>query len=110
MDVPMLADQQELTYAATVCSLEDLQGVMDDRDGWREKDSGKSIQVVMRINFFFFQIYCGLFVLILVVFELFLLHYVSAKFHLWPSSGDLTVTLDRNVESCNCIPSNYCFP
>ena len=39
----------------------------------------------MRINFF---IYCGLFVLILVVFVLFLLHYVSAKFHLWPSSGD----------------------
>ena len=28
------------------------------------------------------------FVLILVVFVLFLLHYVSAKFHLWPSSGD----------------------
>ena len=42
-------------------------------------------------------IYCGLFVLILVVFLFFLLfflccfffHYVSAKFHLWPSSGDL---------------------
>ena len=45
----------------------------------------------MRINFylFFFFIYRGPFVLILVVFVLFLLHYVSAKFHLWPSSGDL---------------------
>ena len=40
----------------------------------------------LRIFFFF---YCGLFVLILVVFVLFLLHYVSDKFHLWPSSGDL---------------------
>ena len=53
---------------------------------------------------------CGLFVLILVVFMLFLLHYVSAKFHLWPSSGYLTATSDRNVESCNRIPSNYCLP
>ena len=37
-------------------------------------------------------IYCGLFVLILVVFFLccFFFHYVSAKFHLWPSSGDLS--------------------
>ena len=35
-------------------------------------------------------IYCGLFVLILVVFlGCFFFHYVSAKFHLWPSSGDL---------------------
>ena len=42
----------------------------------------------------FFFIYCGLFVLILVgffwgVFFCFFFHYVSAKFHLWPSSGDL---------------------
>ena len=37
---------------------------------------------------YFFLFYCGLFVLILVVFVLLLLHYVSAKFHLWPSSGD----------------------
>ena len=34
----------------------------------------------LRINF---SIYCGLFVLILVVFVLILLHYVSAKFHLF---------------------------
>ena len=33
-------------------------------------------------------IYCGLFVLILVFF-FFFFHYASAKFHLWPSSGDL---------------------
>ena len=41
----------------------------------------------LRINFF---IHCGLFFLILVVFLWrFFFHYVSAKFHLWPSSGDL---------------------
>ena len=36
-------------------------------------------------------IYCGLFFLILVGFFLccFFFHYVSAKFHHWPSSGDL---------------------
>ena len=72
----------------------------------------------LRINFF---IYSGLFVLILVVclffFFFFFLcvycfffYYVSAKFHLWPSSGDFTMTSDRNDESCNCIPSNYCLP
>ena len=41
---------------------------------------------------------------------LFLLHYVSAKFHLWPSSDDLTATSDRNAESCNRVPNNYCLP
>ena len=40
----------------------------------------------------------------------FFLHYVSTKFHLWPSSGDFTATSDRNAESCNRIPSNYCLP
>ena len=40
----------------------------------------------------------------------FFFHYVSAEFHLWPSSGDLTATSDRNAESCNCVPSNYCLP
>ena len=34
-------------------------------------------------------IYCGLFVLILVVFFVLSSHHVSARFHLWPSSGDL---------------------
>ena len=60
-----------------------------------------------RINFF---IYCIPLVLILVVFVLFLLHYVSAKFRLCPSSGDLTATSDRNGESWNRIPSNFCPP
>ena len=41
MDVPVLADQQELTYNSsmrTLCSLEDLMGAMDDRDEWRERE------------------------------------------------------------------------
>ena len=36
--------------------------------------------------------------------------FFSAKFHLRPSSGDFTATSDRNDESCNRIPSNYCVP
>ena len=47
------------------------------------------IGIILRWGFLIWDlifIYCGLFVLILVVF--FFL-YVSAKFHLWPSSGDL---------------------
>ena len=40
----------------------------------------------------------------------FFFHYVSAKFYLWPSSGDFTVTSDRNAESCNRIPNNYSLP
>ena len=40
----------------------------------------------------------------------FFFHNVWAKFHLWPSSGDFTATSDRNAESCNRIPSNYCLP
>ena len=55
----------------------------------------------LRINFF---ICCELFLLILLDFVLFLLYYVSAKFHLWPSSSD------RNTEFCNRIHSNYCLP
>ena len=45
IDVSLLADQQELIYisADTGCSLEDLQGTMNDRDGWRERESGKSV-------------------------------------------------------------------
>ena len=39
----MLADQQELTSVRTQ---EDLPGVMDDRDEWRERESGKSMQAV----------------------------------------------------------------
>ena len=36
MDVFVLADQQELC-ADTGCSLADLPGVMDDKDGWKKK-------------------------------------------------------------------------
>ena len=55
-------------------------------------------------------IYCGLFVLILVVFVLFLLsqrfdQISPLAFFRW-----FTVTSDRNAESCNRIPSNYCLP
>ena len=48
------------------------------------------IGIILRWGFLIWElnfIYCGRFVLILVVFVLF--HYVSPKFHLWPSSGDL---------------------
>ena len=53
------------------------------------------IGIILRWGFLIWEliffIYCGLFVLILVVFFLccFFFHYVSANFHLWPSSGDL---------------------
>ena len=53
------------------------------------------IGIILRWGFFIWEliffIYCRLFVLILVGFFLccFFFHYVSAKFHLWPSSGDL---------------------
>ena len=52
------------------------------------------IGIILRWGFLIWElifIYCGLFVLILVVFFVccFFFHYVSVKFHLWPSSGDL---------------------
>ena len=51
------------------------------------------IGIILRWGFLIWElifIYCGLFVLILVVFLCcFFFHYVSAKFHLCPSSGDL---------------------
>ena len=54
------------------------------------------IGIILRWGFLIWElifIYCGLFVLILVVFLgffcCFFFHYVSAKFYLWPSSGDL---------------------
>ena len=59
----------------------------------------------LRINFYLlltFYSHLGRFCVVL------FFHYVSAKFHLWPSSGDFTATSDRNAESCNRIPSNYC--
>ena len=51
------------------------------------------IGIILRWGFLIWElifIYCRLFVLILVVFLCcFFFHYVSSKFHLWPSSGDL---------------------
>ena len=51
------------------------------------------IGIILRWSFLIWElifIYCKLFVLILVVFLCcFFFHYVSAKFHLWSSSGDL---------------------
>ena len=69
------------------------------------------IGIILRWGFLIWElifIYCGLFVLILVVFVLFLLslHFGQISplaFFRW-----FTATSDRNVESCNCIPSNYC--
>ena len=58
---------------------------------------------------YYFSFYCGLFVLILVVFLLFFsLRFGQISplaFFRW-----LTATSDRNAESCNRIPSNYCLP
>ena len=65
----------------------------------------------LRINFYLLRTFCPhpcSFCLFFVYCLFF--HYVSAKFHLWPSSGDFTATSDRNDESCNRIPSNYCLP
>ena len=42
MDMPVLADQQDpylhQPYADTGCSLDNLAGATDDRDGWRERE------------------------------------------------------------------------
>ena len=61
----------------------------------------------LRINFF---IYCGLFVLILVVFLLFLLSLRFGQISPLAFFRRFTATSDRNAESCNRIPSNYCLP
>ena len=64
----------------------------------------------LRINFYSF-IYCGLFPLILVVFLCVVSSFTTFRPNsLWPSSSDFTTTSDRNAESCNRIPSNYCLP
>ena len=49
----------------------------------------------LRINFYLLQTFC----LHLGSFLCCFFHYVSAKFHLWPSSGDFY--RDKNDESCN---------
>ena len=58
----------------------------------------------LRINFF---IYCGLFVLILVVFVLFLLSLRFGQISPLAFFRGFTATSDRNAESCNHSPSNY---
>ena len=36
MDMPPLVDQEEIIYISSDgCSMEDLPGAMDDRNGWR---------------------------------------------------------------------------
>ena len=59
------------------------------------------------INFF---IYCGLSVLILVVFVLFFLSLRFGQISPLAFFRWFTATSDRNAESCNRIPGNYCFP
>ena len=71
------------------------------------------IGILLRWGFLIWElifIYCGLFVLILVVFVLFrlLLRFGQISplaFFRW-----FTATPDRNAESFNRIPSNYCLP
>ena len=71
------------------------------------------IGIILRLGFLIWElifIYCRLFVLILVVFVLFLLSQRFGQisppaFFRW-----FTATSDRNAESCNRIPSNYCLP
>ena len=53
----------------------------------------------VRINFYLLRTFCphfGSFFFCVCVCVFFFFHYVSAKFHLWPSSGDFTATSDRN--------------
>ena len=68
----------------------------------------------LRINFYLLRTFCphlgSLFFWGFFFLCCFFFHYVSAKFHLWPSSGDFSATSDWNDESCNRIPSNYCLP
>ena len=75
------------------------------------------IGIILRWGFLiwelFFFIYCGLFVLILVVFVVFFFWYFSLRFsQISPLAFFrwLTATSDRNAESCNRIPSNYSLP
>ena len=55
-------------------------------------------------------IYCGLFVLILVVFVLFLLSLCFGQISPLAFFRWLTAISDRNTEFCNRIPRNYCLP
>ena len=59
------------------------------------------IEVIWELIFLFFLIYCGLFVLILVVLVLFLLSQSFGQISPLAFFRWLTETSDRNAESCN---------
>ena len=69
------------------------------------------IGIILRWGFLIWElifIYCGLFVLILVVFVLFLLSLRFGQISPLAFFRWFTATSDRNAESCNRMPSNYC--
>ena len=71
------------------------------------------IGIILRWGFLIWElifIYCGLFVLILVVFVLFLLSLRFGQISPLAFCRWFTATSDRNAESCNRIHSNYCLP
>ena len=54
MDTQVLANQQGHAHqlgADTGCILEDLPGAIDDRDGWRERESGNNVLLVQLYYF-----------------------------------------------------------
>ena len=72
-----------------------------------------SIEITLRWGFLIWElifIFCGLFVLMLVVFVLFLLSLRFGQISPLAFFRWFTATSDRNAESCNRIPSNYCLP
>ena len=71
------------------------------------------IGIILRWGFLIWElifIYCGLFVLILVVFVLFLLSLRFGQISPLAFFRWFTATSDKNAESCNRIPSNYFLP
>ena len=71
------------------------------------------IGIILRWGFLIWElifIYCGLFVLILVVFVLFLLSVRFGQISPLAFFRRFAATSDRNAESCNRIPSNYGLP
>ena len=71
------------------------------------------IGIILRWGFLIWElifIYCRLFPLILVVFVLFLLSLRFGQISPLAFFRWFTATSDRNTESCNRIPSNYCLP
>ena len=70
------------------------------------------IGIILRWGFLIWELifYCGLFPLILVVFVLFLFSLRFGQISPLVFFRWFTATSDRNAESCNRIPSNYCLP